>query len=351
MWKRWNIIVTTAALLAGVPWVAKAQTPINVSYQPAVYWALPYYLATEKGWWKEVGLAPSFSVFPAGAPQVAAAQAGSWDVGGTGSVPAVLGAARSGLLTIGITNDESKANVMMVRGDKYAAFKADPQSLKGERILLTTNSTGDYAVRSCLKKYGVAFSDVQFINMGQAQILSAIMSNNGDVAGVWAPNDYTLAEKAQAKTLCSGADAGAIIPGALVVRADYAKQNPKNVAAYLAVYLRSLGWAKANPKEAHDMIKTFYAQGGVDISDEAIDQEFALRPVFFLDQQLKIMDRSKGASDVDHWFSDIGKFMVSTGTLPGAPDVNTFITDDYMKMVASDPKLKAFATAFDNKSN
>ena len=65
MWKRWNIIVTTAALLAGVPWVAKAQTPINVSYQPAVYWALPYYLATEKGWWKEVGLAPSFSVFPA----------------------------------------------------------------------------------------------------------------------------------------------------------------------------------------------------------------------------------------------------------------------------------------------
>ena len=202
---------------------------------------------------------------------------------------------------------------------------------------------------SCFKKYGVAFSDVQFINMGQAQILSAIISNNGDVAGVWAPNDYTLAEKAQAKTLCSGADAGAIIPGALVVRADYAKKNPKNVAAYLAVYLRSPGWAKANPKEAHDMIKTFYAQGGVDISDQAIDQEFASRPVFLLDQQLKIMDRSKGASDVDHWFSDIGKFMVSTGTLPTGPDVNTFITDDYMKMVASDPKLKAFATAFDNK--
>ncbi len=170
MWKRWNITVTMAALLAGVPWAAKAQTPINVSYQPAVYWALPYYLATEKGWWKELGLAPSFSVFPAGAPQVAAAQAGSWDVGGTGSVPAVLGAARSGLPTIGITNDESKANVMMVRGDKYAAFKANPQTLKGERILLTTNSTGDYAVRSCLKKYGIAFSDVQFINMGQAQI-------------------------------------------------------------------------------------------------------------------------------------------------------------------------------------
>ena len=246
-----NTAVAIAAVLASLPWAAQAQTPIDVSYQPALYWALPYYLATEKGWWKEVGLAPTFSVFPAGAPQVAAAQAGSWDVGGTGSVPAVLGAARSGLLTIGITNDESKANVMMVRGDKYDAFKANPQSLKGQRMLLTTNSTGDYAVRRCLKKYGVAFSDVQFINIGQAQIITAMTSNNGDIAGVWAPNNYTLEEKAGAKTLCSGADAGAVVPGALVVRADYAKQNPKNVAAYLAVYLR--GWAGPRPIAARPM--------------------------------------------------------------------------------------------------
>ncbi|MGB6536694.1 MAG: ABC transporter substrate-binding protein [Xanthobacteraceae bacterium] len=349
MWKRLSTAIAVAGLLAGVPAAAMAQTPINVSYQPALYWALPYYLATEKGWWNEVGLKATFSVFPAGAPQVAAAQAGSWDVGGAGSVPAVLGAARSGLLTIGITNDESKANVMMVRGDRLAAFSGNPQLLKGQRILLTTNSTGDYAVRSCLTKYGVSFSDVQFINMGQAQIISAFISNNGDVIGVWAPNNYTLEEKAGAKTLCTGADAGAAIPGALLVRADYAKANPKNVAAYLAVYLRGWSWAGANPKEAHEMTKTFYAQGGVDISDHAIDEEFALRPVFLLDQQLKIMDRSKGTSEVDQWFAAIGKFMVSTGTLPSAPDVKSFITDEYMKMVVADPKLKAFATEFDKK--
>ena len=351
MWKRSTIAIAAAAVVAGTPFAAKAQTPINVSYQPAVYWALPYYIATQKGWWKDVGLTPSFSVFPAGAPQVAAAQAGSWDVGGTGSVPAVLGAARSGLLTIGISNDESKTNAMMVRADKYASFSSNPKSVDGQRILLTTNSTGDYAVRSCLNKYGIPFADVQFINMGQAQIISAVMSNNGDVVGVWAPNTYTLEEKAGAKTLCSGADAGAIIPGALVVRADYAKAHPKEVAAYLAVYLRGWSWAKANAKAAHDMIKAFYAQGGVDISDQAIDQEFALRPVYLLDQQLKIMDRSKDASEVDGWFGKIGKFMVSTGTLPTAPDTKAYITDDYMKMVASDPKLKAFATEFDNKSN
>src|SRR3954464_11631903 len=102
-----------AGALALAPLSAKAQAPtekIGVSYQPSLYWALPFYIATQKGWGKEAGLDPSFAVFPAGAPQVAAAQAGSWDVGGAGSVPAILGAARFGLLTIGLTNDESKTN-------------------------------------------------------------------------------------------------------------------------------------------------------------------------------------------------------------------------------------------------
>src|SRR5215210_4478515 len=309
MWKLLSAGFAIAGAIGGAPAPAAAQTPINVSYQPSLYWALPYSTATEKGWWKDVGLTPGFSVFPAGAPQVAAAQAQSWDVSGTGSVPAVLGAARSGILTIGLTNDESKANVLMARGDKAEGFQANPLSLKGQKILLTTNSTGDYAVRNCLKKYGVSFKDVQFVNLAQAQIISAITSNNGDVAGVWAPNNYTLEEKAGAKTLCTGADAGAIVPGALVVRAEYAKENPKNVAAYLAVYLRSWGWAKSNPKEAREMTKKFYAQGGVDISDAAIEQEFALRPVFLLDEHLKIMNRSGGTSEVDKWFGEIAKFM------------------------------------------
>ena len=57
-------------------------------------------------------------------------------------------------------------------------FRADPQSLKGQTILLTANSTGDYAVQSCLKKYGLAKSDVMLKNMGQAEIISAMSSNN-----------------------------------------------------------------------------------------------------------------------------------------------------------------------------
>ena len=64
------IIMSGCAL----PSHGRAQTAIGVSYQPSLYWALPFHYANVKGWWKEVGLVPNFSTFPAGAPQYSRAR-------------------------------------------------------------------------------------------------------------------------------------------------------------------------------------------------------------------------------------------------------------------------------------
>ncbi len=323
-----------------------AQTPlteIKVSYQPALYWSLPFYVATEKGWWAELGLKPDFSVFPAGVPQMAAAAAKSWDVGGTGSVPAVLGFVRFGVETIGVTNDESDANVLMVSKDAAAKYQKDPASMKGQTILLTGNSTGDYAVQSCLKKFGLTKSDVTIKNMGQAEIISALSSGSADLAGLWAPNDYSVEEKVGAVQLCSGKDSGASVPGALIARSEYAKEHPEDVAKFLAIYLRSWSWMNAHKPEALKMMRAFYKKGGVSISDASQEKEFAKRPTFDLEQQLAIMDSSKGASKVDEWFGNIAKFMKGTGAIQKVPESSDYIKDDYMKRVMADPKLRAFA--------
>ena len=339
-----------ATALAISPAQAQAPAAIGVSYQPSLYWALPFHYATVKGWWTQVGLNPTFSTFPAGAPQVAAAAARSWDVGGTGSVPAVLGAVRFNIMTIGITNDESKANALMIRGERFEAIRANPASLRGQRILLTTNSTVHFAARRCLERHGVNPADVQFVNLGQAQIITALTSNNGDIAGVWAPNTYTLEERANARYFCSGADANAIVPGALIVRSDFAKERPDDVAKFLAVYLRGWSWAKANPVEARQLALEFYKQGGLEVSERAMDQEFALRPTFGLDEQMRLMARNgNAASTVDGWFSEIGKFANEVGTIPANPAATSYITDDFLRRVAGNPQLRAFATEFDRR--
>ena len=338
-----TVVITAAATGAA----AQQPAEIKVSYQPALYWSLPFYVATEKGFWAEVGLKPVYSTFPAGVPQIAASASRSWDVGGTGSVPAVLGAARYNLLTIGMTNDESVGNALLATGAKADGFLKNPQSIRGQTIVLTANSTGDYAVQSCLARWGLKKSDVTIKSMGQAEIISAMSSNNADLGGLWAPNIYTVEEKIGAKVICSGKDAGAIVPGAIVVRADYAREQPQNVAKYLAVYLRSWKWMNAHRSEAVALMKKFYEIGGVTISEASMRKEFDTRPVFDLAGQLKIMNRAGGTSEVDQWMTQIGDFMKGAGTLPEVPAASRYITDEYMKMVDSDPKLKAFANRTD----
>jgi NitT/TauT family transport system substrate-binding protein len=340
MKKQIRTLIALAALAAAP---AFAQTEIKVSYQPALYWSLPFYVATEKGWWAELGLKPVFSTFPAGVPQIAASAAKSWDVGGTGSVPAVLGAARYNLLTIGLTNDESQGNALLASSAKADGFIKNPASIKGQTIVLTANSTGDFAVQSCLAKWGLKKADVTIKSMGQAEIISAMSSNNADLGGLWAPNIYTLEEKTGARVICSGKDAGAMVPGALIARAEYAKEQPQNVAKFLAIYLRTWKWMDAHKPEAIAMMKKFYEQGGVTISEASMKKEFDTRPVHDLAGQIRVMNRASGSSEVDGWMTKIGEFMKGTGAIAEPPAVKSYVTDDFMRMVDRDPKLKEFA--------
>jgi len=338
-------LAVTAVAASG----AQAAEPveIKVSYQPAVYWALPFYVATEKGWWEQMGLKPVFSVFPAGVPQMAASASKSWDVGSTGSVPAILGFHRFGIKTIGISNDESQGNALVVSKGVYDGLKANPKDLKGKTIVLTANSTGDYAVQSCLRKFGLDKSEVMLKNMGQAEIISAMSSGNADYSGVWAPNIYTLEERAGAKVLCSGKDAGAYVPGALVARGDYAKEHPENVAKFLAVYLHAWNWLNANRKEAIELMEKFYSQGGVKISEASMNKEFDTRPTYDLTQQIKLFDRAGGASEADKWFAAIGEFMKASGALAKVQPAEQYMDGSFLKRVADDPKLSAYANGKD----
>jgi NitT/TauT family transport system substrate-binding protein len=57
------------------------------------------------------------------------------------------------------------------------------------------------------------------------------------------------------------------------------------------------------------------------------------------------MDRSKGPSAADKWFTSIAQFMRASGALSAVPDAKEYIDDSLMKRVQADPKLSAFATA------
>lgn len=334
--------LVSASLLLVAPVVpAQPLTEIRISSQPALLGSIPFRVADEMGWWEEVGLSVTLSNFPAGAPQIAASR--SWDVGYTGSVPAVLGALRFDLHTIALSDDQSATNALMVSNTIADAVRADPSSLAGQTVFLTANSTVDLAARACLNSFGLSPNDVTIRSMGQAEIISAMASGAATLGGLWAPNTYTVEESADSQMLCSGKDADVLVPGNMVVRADFGAENPELVARFLAVYLRAQRWLASDRDAAIAMMAAHYEEGGVRISESAMHQEFDLRPMFSLDEQLALMDRSSGPSAVDVGMTGIAEFIQGVGTIETVPAPETYIFDDYLRIIAADPMLRAFA--------
>jgi len=324
-----------------------ALTTIRIAQQPQ-RWALEWYIATEKGWWKEVGLKPEFSTFASGAVEIGAGASGSWDVGGAGNIPSVLGASKYGLITIGIADEEAGIITLMATQDKAEAYLKNPSLMKGKTIPVTTNSTGQWGAAECLaRKFSLKPDDYRFVNLSPPDINAAVMSGKYDVTEAWAPNTYILEDAMGAKVICTGAELKMPIHSYLFASPAFAEKNPDAVAKFVAVYLRAVAWERANPKETENYLKAWFNSVGVKFPDKYLAQELRDRPAYTLSEQLKIFAGAPAAtSEIVKWWNEVGKFMVSVGVIGKIPEPNTTVSAKFLKMVDSDPKLKSFATEF-----
>lgn len=349
----------SAVLLAAVAGCSRGQQPaqekeqklevIRASHQPCLH-ALPTYMAMQKGWDKEEGLKIEFQFYPSGPPQNEALASGQWDVGAEGSVPAMLAALRYGAYVIAISNDESETNDLWVRPDspilkvkgynpQYPEVYGSPETVKGKTILLTTASTGHYAVIATLRALGLNESDVKMVHMEQAQAMAAFEAGQGDIVQLWAPYDYIAQGKGWVK-MSSGRRAGVVIPGAVVASKKAVEEQPELVAKWLKLYMRGIREMKNNPQASGEMLKAYYKEHGLELSDQAIEQEFKLRPLYDTMEQLALYakDPTTGRSKVEQWFAGLADFFVSQGRITAAEKEkllqSNFLSDKILKMVA-----------------
>ena len=229
---------------------------VRVSGQPTMH-GMPTWEILEQGI-KDLPINIKYMMFPSGAPQVEAMAAGEWDVGAIGTVPMMMSSIRYGALMIGISNNESETNDLWVRPDspllktkgsnpKYPDLYGTPADWKGKKILCTTVSTGHYALSSTLKALGLKDNEVQIIQIEQGQAVAAFASGQGDILQMWAPFSY-IAESRGWKKVSSGARAGVMIPGAIIVRKEFAEKNPEQVTQWLNLYMQMVAKMKTDPK-------------------------------------------------------------------------------------------------------
>jgi sulfonate transport system substrate-binding protein len=351
--KRFNAIAATLSaiicicLTVGLSSVSAQDKPmVRVSGQPTMH-GMPTWEILEQGI-KDLPINIKYMMFPSGAPQVEAMAAGEWDVGAIGTVPMMMSSIRYGALMIGISNNESETNDLWVRPDspllktkgsnpKYPDLFGTTADWKGKKILCTTVSTGHYALSSTLKALGLKDNEVQIIQIEQGQAVAAFASGQGDILQMWAPFSY-IAESRGWKKVSSGARAGVMIPGAIIVRKEFAEKNPEQVAQWLNLYMQMVAKMKADPKWGTERLhKYFNEYAGVELSKEFVAKEFELRPLYTPEEQVVLLN---DPNKTKAWMTAIAQFFVDQGRINKEEmdryvKNNCFIDPKFMESVAA----------------
>ncbi len=323
---------------------AGAQDAVVVSHPPGAAAALPLFVASERGWWREAGLAPRFVPYAAGAAQVAAAAARDWDVGVAGAVATVLGTALAELRLVAVANDEGPAHVLVVRSDDAPTIAA-PQSLRGKQIFVTLNSAAELVLLGCIRRWNVRREDVTTVNLAPAQIVTAFALGNGSAAVLWSPHQHQLAERAAVQPLCSGRDAGVMLPGAIVARGAFAREQPAVLARFVAVYLRAVAWQRANAAEAAALMGRFAEAGGVALPGAALPALLEANVTFTLDEQLRLFARAGNQPPpLERAFTTLATYLRGARAIRELPNPRDVLGDEVLRRIAADERLRAFAT-------
>ena len=323
--------VLTATMLLGVTLCMTAENPVKLrsawmdEHETFLVW-----YAHEKGWDKEEGIDLDLLYFDSGMAQLNALPAGEWVLCGTGAVPAMMGNLRYNTYVIGIGNDESMTNAVMVRPDspilktkgynpKYPEVYGHPDDVRGKTILATTVSSSHFALSHWLRVLGLKDSDVIIKNMDQAQALGAFSTGIGDMVSLWAPHMYVGEEKGW-KVAGTPQTCGVGLPICLIADQKWADAHPDLVAKFLRVYLRAVNMIqsqmKKDPKALVPEYKRFFLEwAGKNYSDEMALKDLQTHPVFNYEEQIALFDASKGQSTAQKWQADVAAFFAEVGRI------------------------------------
>jgi len=304
----------------------------------------------QRGWDKEAGLKITQTYFESGAGQVEALPSKQWVIATSiGSVPSIVAAMRYGSYVVAIGDEDSFTNAVLVRPNspilkakatdpKYPKTYGSAETVKGKTVLVTTVSSGHYALATWLKRFGLKEKDVVVKNMDPGQIMAAFESGVGDVAVVWEPFMFVGMSKGW-KMVNEDSQKGANQINTILVDKAFGDQHPEIVAKFLKLYFRRMGLEKADsPQNVDGYMKFSKNWAGTELTKSDAELSLKWRIMYPLQEQLKYFDASKGQSEVQKWFVGMGDFFVEQHkfTREEMDKVlkSGFITDKFLKMAA-----------------
>jgi NitT/TauT family transport system substrate-binding protein len=173
MFSRYRFISgVSAASLAAVPGVARAQAKtLSIGYVPSTLFA-PVFVAVERGYLRDAGITATLTPIVAGQDAMALVAQGQLDCVTAGLSAAFFNGVNRGLEVkfVASTGYQPKAghpSALMMREDLYEAGAHDAGALRGKKVgwLGNAGATGGYYVARILRKYGLKMTDIEQLNV------------------------------------------------------------------------------------------------------------------------------------------------------------------------------------------
>jgi NitT/TauT family transport system substrate-binding protein len=314
--------------LASLHGHAIAQTDIEIGYMPI----LPdsqLFVALEKGWIKDAGIAPKLVRFQNGPAMVQALLAGQLDVAYFGIGPAMVARAKGADIKVVAANIIEQ--IYFIAQPKLARyFKGDPSTAfkrfreeQGHKAVVTTFPVGsvpETVFQHWLRRVLMVDPDeIQIIYQGAAQVQQALLTGAVDGAAILEPIVTALLNKSQgAKVVAHGSQMFAGQPGAvLAVREKVLQKHPDVIRALVGAHRKATNLLNDDPTAAAKAVQKYVGGGRMKL--EIVTAALRRSAGTFVADPKKIIEGTRAMRD----------FQKELGTLKEAVDVDALIDTQY----------------------
>jgi NitT/TauT family transport system substrate-binding protein len=316
-WKmRWSAAVVISMALAAP---ALAQDKVKVGVFP-VSSSLPYFVANERGYFKEQNIETEMVRLIGGPPNIAALITGQIDVSAVLVTIEGMNAnvKKPGVATYISINSQNKDHIMeqfVVRSGHSAKTIRD---LKGAKILSAPGPANVVAAKAVLAAVGLKEGDYTIDQLDMGQHMNALKAGTFDAGYTLEPNATAMIKAGVARRIEAGLiaryilhdpEANAFAAGG-AMSADFIAKRPDVARRFSIAWAKALDLINNNPKGArkHLLKNTF-------TPPEVVDD--VPMPRYFMVKDLTAKDRQQFQAFID--------FAVRTKVISEPVDVNKYL--------------------------
>ena len=210
----------------------------------------PFYIALEKGFFKEEGVDVEFVIMEDTAIKIGALFADQIDIAASTSdeFPSYLKPGKTVRYFMAVDYSNGGDGIVASKSIKTVA------DLKGKKIAFEQGTISQFFLNMVLKKAGLTQADIEAVNMTATDSGTAFVAGQVDAAVTWEPALSMGVNSPDGNLLASSKELPGVIVDVLAVTGETAKAKEADLKGFARAWYKALDYLAKNPDESYAMM-------------------------------------------------------------------------------------------------